>query len=64
MSLSEQLKRIREKHGLSTEQMAYFMEIPPMAYTFFEWGDPLWDTKKLEMKASEIDAKLSNVYST
>ena len=62
--LSEQLKAIREKHGLNTEQMAYFMEMPSMAYTFFEWGDPLWDTRKLEKKAREIDERLTALHST
>lgn len=60
--LSNHLKTIRHKHGLTTEQMAYFMDMPHMAYTFFEWGDPLWNTKKLEQKASEIDDWLSNLH--
>lgn len=57
-------RKVRKHCKYSVEKMSELLGISVSAYSFLEYGEPLWDTKKLIKKAKEIKNEYDKIHST
>ena len=63
MRFNVYLKAVREHCKMTREEMAEKLGISAQTCAFLEYGEPLWDTKKLKKKVREIKDEYDKIYS-
>lgn len=64
MKLHLYLRKVRLHCNYSIEKMSELLDVSTMTYSFLEYGEPLWDTKKLIKKAKVIKNEYDQLHSS